>query len=289
MAIESAGARGLVNGAGQDPGQVLRERLGRAGFATPRAETVVIDLAGDPPLGRSAIAIAVEEAERVVAGAGAALVVARAGRAIVAVRTVAAERAVRDACERLGGTEGRSAIEVIRMPPLWPSLGLAWDLGLDPAWTWVLDGEALLDLESAALGPGTRPAAGDGGRGGAEAGGGGVARDGSDAVRDCGDFGGFGGRADRGDAGGGDGGERWRDGAGLGRARWRDSWGPAGGALGSGAVFAAPRAAGGASAGGTGAYLGGGLAAPCGLGLRGVPRVFGCLSGGARRWAARAA
>lgn len=152
MPIESAGVRGPVSGAGQDAEQVVRERLDRAGFAAHRAETVVIDLAGDPPLGRSANAIAVEDAERVVAGAGAALVATRGRRAIVAVRTMAAERAVRATCERLGGAEGRSALEVIQVPPLWPSLGLAWDLGLDPAWTWVLDGEALLDLEAAALG-----------------------------------------------------------------------------------------------------------------------------------------
>ncbi|HEX2572839.1 MAG TPA: 4Fe-4S dicluster domain-containing protein [Polyangia bacterium] len=155
MATEPAGYRGSSKGAGPGPGkdlaEVLRERLGRAGLAVPRAETVVIDLAGDPPLGRSASTIAVEDAERVVAGAGAALVAARAQRAIVAVRTMAAERAVRAARDRLGGAEGRSAVEVILMPPLWPSLGLAWDLELDPAWTWLLDGEALLDVESAAL------------------------------------------------------------------------------------------------------------------------------------------
>jgi ferredoxin len=154
MASDTRGHGGPPSGKASDPAlvKVLGERLGRAGFVAPRAETVVIDLAGDPPLGRSASAIAVEEAERVVAGAGAALLAARARRAIVAVRTTTAERAVRAACESLGSADGHSAIEVLEVPPLWPSLGLERDLGLDPAWTWVLDGETLLDLEAAALG-----------------------------------------------------------------------------------------------------------------------------------------
>jgi len=124
----------------------LRRRLAEAGIAAPHNEAVVIDLAGDPPLGRSAGAIAVEEADRVVDGLGAAMVAARAKQGAIAVRDVAAQQAIARALE---AREARSAT-VARVPDAWPSVGVDRDVGLEGA--WVLDGERLLDLEAAALG-----------------------------------------------------------------------------------------------------------------------------------------
>lgn len=123
---------------------ILRARLEAAGIQLPQAETVLVDLAGDPPLGASLRTIAVEEAERVVAGAGAAFVAAAARRVVIAVRDAASQQAIAQAAARLGAV----AIEVERVPEVWPTVGIDRDLGCH--YPVILDGEALLDLEAAA-------------------------------------------------------------------------------------------------------------------------------------------
>lgn len=131
-----------------DSADEVARRLRAAGIAPPRrAWSVLIDLAGDPPLGRSARAIACEEADRIARALGAAMAAARAERGVVAVRGEPAERAVQAAIARLAGEGG--AARAIRVGDRWPSDGLDRELGLDRA--WVLDGERALALEAAAF------------------------------------------------------------------------------------------------------------------------------------------
>jgi ferredoxin len=127
----------------------IARRIRAAGIAAPRrAGAVLIDLAGDPPLGRSAHAIACEESERIVRALGAAMVASRADVGVVAVRGAEAERAVAAAIARVAAGEAGAA-RVARVGEEWPSAGLDRDLGLDRA--WVLDGERALELEAAAF------------------------------------------------------------------------------------------------------------------------------------------
>ncbi len=164
----------------------LRERLAAAGIAAPsRAEAVVIDLAGDPPLGASERTIAEEEADRIVAALGAAMVAARAKQGVIAVRDREAETALSrslalrkdeghsfvssprpsharsttpqrrnegvspQTVEMVATPEPPEASRVVRVPAVWPSVGIDRDLGIDGA--WVLDGERALDLDAAAF------------------------------------------------------------------------------------------------------------------------------------------
>lgn len=121
-------------------------RLVAAGIAVPRAEAVLVDFANDPPLGKSASTIAVEEGERIVAGLGAAMLASRARRGRIAVREPLAKRSL----DLLFAALEAKHIEVVRVPERWPSVGLDRDLGVRHA--WVLDGERLLDVAAAALG-----------------------------------------------------------------------------------------------------------------------------------------
>src|SRR5438132_10504756 len=94
----------------------LRERLAAVGIAAPRAESVVVDFASDPPLGRSAAVTAAEEAARIVDGTGAALLASRARRGVIAVRDAAAHQAIGGALAAAGAT----AVEVARVDDVWP-------------------------------------------------------------------------------------------------------------------------------------------------------------------------
>ena len=129
----------------RDQAREIGERLARAGLAAPWAESVVVDLANDPPLGRSLAAIAVEESARVVAGIGAAMIASRARSGVIAVGDAAAHKAIDAALREAGST----TVRVERVPDVYPTRGLDRDLGCHYA--WILDGERLLDLEAAAF------------------------------------------------------------------------------------------------------------------------------------------
>lgn len=134
-----------MSAAGGDAAELAR-RLQAAGITAPRAESVVVDLASDPPLGRSLAVTAIEEAARIVEGAGAAMLASKARRGVIAVRDAAAHKSIAQALKAAGA----KTLSVARAPEVWPSLGL--DRDLDCKYAWILDGERLLDLEAAALG-----------------------------------------------------------------------------------------------------------------------------------------
>ncbi len=130
---------------GLDGAEVVR-RLAAAGVVVPRAESVVVDFASDPPLSRSLSTTAIEEAARIVEGAGAAMLASRARRSVIAVRDAAAHKAIASALKAAGA----KTLTVTRAPDVWPTVGL--DRDLDCKYAWILDGERLLDVEAAALG-----------------------------------------------------------------------------------------------------------------------------------------
>src|SRR3982074_2575190 len=119
-ATATSGTSGNSGGSATRDSAAVVARVVAAGITVPRAESVLVDLANDPPLGGSASTIAVEEGERIVTGLGAAMLASRARRGRIALREPRAKRSL-DAL--LAALEAKQ-VDVVRVPERWPSLGL---------------------------------------------------------------------------------------------------------------------------------------------------------------------
>lgn len=120
-------------------------RLAAAGTRLARTDTLVVDLAADPPLSQCLRDLAATEAPRIVAGAAAIMLALDASRGMIAVREADALHAIETALTLAGAVRLRA----VQVPPLWPSTGLDRDVGGPHA--LLLDGNQLLELEAIAL------------------------------------------------------------------------------------------------------------------------------------------